>query len=63
MLLLLRQMAERGQAWPLILGGMPQGLHNWTLDSVSESWDVVYGGGELAAATVKLTLTEYVPTL
>ena len=63
MLTLLHAMAEGKLAYPLIIGGRPQGIHNWCLDSVSESWDNVYGGGELAAATVQVTLTEYVPIL
>lgn len=63
MLTLLHAMAEGSLAYPLVIGGRPQGIYNWSLDSVSEAWDTVYGGGELAAATVQVTLTEYVPLL
>ena len=63
MLTLLHAMAEGKLAYPLVIGGRPQGVHNWCVDQVSETWDNVYGGGELAAATVTVTLTEYVPVL
>ena len=63
MLTLLHAMAEGKLAYPLIIGGRPQGIHNWCVDEVGETWDTVYGGGELAAATVQVKMTEYVPVL
>ena len=63
MLLLLQQMSEQRGAYPMVIGGRPIGLHPWSLDSVSEEWNTVYSGGELASAEVKLSLTEYVPML
>lgn len=63
MLTLLHAMSENKLAYPLVIGGRPQGVHNWCLESVSESWDNVYGGGELAAATVHVKLIEYIPVL
>ena len=63
MLDMLAVMAEGGGAYPLQIGGRPIGMHFWSIDSVSESWDNIYSMGELSEATVKLSLSEYVETL
>lgn len=63
MLDLLKVMAQEGMAYPLIIGGRPVGENSWSLTSVSDTWDTVYSGGELAEATVKLSLTEYISRL
>ena len=57
------QMAEQGFAFPLVIGGKPIGLHNWSLDSVTANDEYMYNFGELMRAEVTLSLTEYVETL
>lgn len=56
----LREDVSRGAHYPLIFGGEPQGEGSWKCTSLSEAWDVVYNGGELFAATLTLSLEEYV---
>lgn len=56
----LAEMAESNEAFLLQIGGKPIGEHSWVLDSISETWDNIYSGGELSEATVKLSLTEYI---
>ncbi len=63
MIELLVQMAEQGVAFPLVIGGMPIGIHNWSLDSVSAADKYMYNWGELLEAEVTLSLTEYVEAL
>jgi len=53
-------MAESGEAEYLIIGSRPVGQHPFRITGSSEAWDTVYSGGELARATVTLTLEEYV---
>lgn len=52
-------LVETGQTHTLIIGQRPVGLNPFALVSCSESWDQVLSGGELVAATVSLTLEEY----
>lgn len=52
--------AENGEHFPLVIGGKRIGNNEWAISKVSESWDVVYGKGELVSCSVGLTLTEYV---
>lgn len=56
---MLEDHCERGLAYPLIIGGKRVGKNKWRLTSVSEAWEVVYNGGELARATVSVTMEEY----
>ena len=60
MLEILARMCESPLAYPLIIGGRPVGDHNWRVVSVSETYNVVYNFGELASATVQVSLEEYV---
>lgn len=50
---------ESGQADYLVIGGRMVGRYPWKCTSASESWDVVYSGGEVARMTVSLTMEEY----
>lgn len=50
---------EEGQADYLVIGGRMVGRHPWKCTSASESWDVVYSGGEVARMSVSLTMEEY----
>lgn len=53
-------MAENGSAETLVIGGRQIGKNKWILKELSETWDVVYNGGELARATCSVVLEEYV---
>lgn len=55
----LAAIAEGRQAYPLIIGGKPLADGPMRLVSLSEEWNTVYRGGELAAATVSVTMEEY----
>lgn len=50
---------ESGHVYPLVIGGAKVGRHQWKITQMSETWDVVMGGGQLQKATVSLTLEEY----
>lgn len=50
---------ESGQAMPFTLGGKVIGS-NWIIKSNSGMYDIVMNKGEVAKATVKITLEEYV---
>lgn len=51
---------RKGKAMEFVLGGKKVGDNLWVIQSVSEKWDCIFTKGELAAATVSLTLKEYV---
>lgn len=56
----LEEMAEKGKVDYLVVGGRPIGENRFALTAVSETWDAVYSRGELAKASVSVTLEEYV---
>lgn len=49
---------EQGIVDYLVIGGKLIGT-KWTINSMSERWDEIYSGGELAKATLNLSLEEY----
>lgn len=51
---------ETGRVEKLVIGGKAVGKNKWKITNMSESWDVVLSKGELAKATLSLTLEEYV---
>jgi phage protein U len=53
------QMVESGAAEYLVIGTRPVGKNPFRLTGSSETWDRVYNKGELAKATVTITLEEY----
>lgn len=53
-------MIETGCAEYLIIGGKPVSPNPFCLTAASETWGVIYNRGELAQATLSLTLEEYV---
>lgn len=53
-------MVESGSAERLIIGGRPVGNRPFRLTASSEAWNKIYSRGELAKATVSITLEEYV---
>ncbi len=59
MLETLEEMVEKGKIDYLVIGGRAVGENRFAITSMSEAWDVVYSGGELAKASVSVTLEEY----
>lgn len=56
----LAEIAEAGEVYDLVIGGMPVAENPMALTGVSESWGEVYSGGQLSRASVSLTFEEYV---
>jgi len=52
-------MVETGAAEYLVIGTGPVGRNPFKLVGASETWDAVYNRGELAKATLTITLEEY----
>lgn len=52
-------MVETGTAERLVIGTRPVGKNPVRLTGSSETWDVIYNRGELARATMTITLEEY----
>lgn len=50
---------ESGEAEYLVIGGRLVGENKFYISSVSEAWDVVMGGGEIAQATLNVSMEEY----
>ncbi len=51
---------ENGEAEYLVIGGRPVGNNRFYISSVSEAYDVVLSGGEIARATLNVTMEEYI---
>lgn len=56
----LEGMVEKGKVDYLVVGGKAVGENRFAVTAISEAWDTVYSGGELAKASVSVTLEEYV---
>lgn len=54
------RMVEAGVAEYLIIGSRPVGKSPFRLTGSSETWDTIYSRGELAKATLTITLEEYI---
>lgn len=52
-------MVETGRTEYLIIGNRPVGSRPFKITSSSEAWNTIYNRGELAKATVSLSLEEY----
>ena len=52
-------MVERGTAEYLVIGGRLVGRRPFRVTGSSEAWDKVYSRGELAKATLTISLEEY----
>ena len=50
---------ENGTAERMVVGGKAIGKNKFVITDISEAWDVVYNGGELARATLSVTMEEY----
>lgn len=59
MLEMLEGIVERGEVDYLVIGGRAVGGNRWAITAMSETWDVVYSRGELAKASVSVTMEEY----
>ncbi len=59
MLELVESMVESGDAEYLIINCRPVGRHPFRLTASSETWDRMYRRGELAKASLTITLEEY----
>lgn len=55
----LRNALNNGTVNNLKIGSAKIGTHKWAITDMSEKWDVVYDGGELARATLNITFSEY----
>ena len=51
---------QSGEAEYPVIGGRPVGNNRFYISSVSEAYDVVLAGGEIASATLNVTMEEYV---
>lgn len=51
---------EKGYIDYLIIGGRPVGNNRFYIASMSEDWNTIYSGGELAIAIGTVTLEEYI---
>lgn len=50
---------ENGTAETLVIGNRPVGRNPFRLTGSSEAWNVIYNRGELARATLTISLEEY----
>ena len=55
----IENMVENGTAETLVIGNRPVGNNPFRLTGSSETWGVVYNRGELARATMTISLEEY----
>ncbi|MFC3802799.1 phage tail protein [Cohnella sp. GCM10012308] len=56
----LTELERDGKAVPLIIGRKGVGVGLWVITSMTQSWDVLDGEGNVYSATANLTLEEYV---
>lgn len=57
------RMCRAGEAHVLVIGKRGLGLDKWTVESVSQSWDVIFNKGELYSSKVDITLEEYIEVM
>lgn len=55
----IENMVESGTAETLVIGNRPVGSNPFRLTGSSEAWNTVYNRGELARATLTISLEEY----
>lgn len=55
----MRKCVEEGTPLTFVIGGHKIGMYQWVITQMSETWNKVYSGGQLASADVNLTLQEY----
>lgn len=54
------RMSRAGEAHILVIGTRALGMDKWTVEDVSQAWDVVFNRGELYSCKVDITLEEYI---
>ena len=55
----LEAMIEQGKVDYMVIGNKPVGENRFAITGMSETWDTIYSGGELAKASVSVTMEEY----
>jgi len=55
----IEEMIEEGFVDYMVIGNKTMGNNRFAITAMTEEWDVVYNGGELAKATLNITLEEY----
>lgn len=55
----LEKIIENGTVDYLVIGGRKIGGNRFYISDMSESWDVIYNGGELERATGNISMEEY----
>ena len=51
---------EKGEPFPLVIGGKKLGDNQWVITDMSETWGDIIKDGRLVSANISLTLAEYV---
>lgn len=51
---------ENGTAYTFTVGGSKVGKNKWVITDMTESWNTIYNKGELAEASLSISLKEYV---
>ena len=57
------RMNRAGQAHMLVIGDRWLGLDKWTVENVSQAWNMVFNKGELYSCSVDITLEEYIEVI
>jgi len=55
----IEEAVESGETGYLVIGGRPIGYNKFYISSVSEAFDVVMRGGEIARASLQVSMEEY----
>lgn len=55
----IEEMIENGYVDYMVIGNKAIGNSQFCITAMTEAWDVVYSGGELARAALDITLEEY----
>lgn len=55
----IEEAVENGEVEYLVIGGRPVGRNKYYISSVSEAFDVVMSHGEIARATLTISMEEY----
>lgn len=55
----LHQYCEKGMVYPLIIGTHKIGKYKWYIRELSDEFNLIYSGGELARAMVDVSMEEY----
>ena len=56
-------MSRAGEAHKLIIGTRGLGMDKWTVESVSQAWNVIFNQGEVVSCSIDVTLEEYLEVL